>query len=154
MVRTTNCGFRAPNRGQRVKRKGLQMKRMIAISIAALAVFGAVYAFAAGLGGITTNEVGAENTTVSGCDTNGVSVAYTTGWDATDKRYEISSVTVSGVADTCDGDTLRESVTDSTGNQLGTGSLTIPTDASTSHAVSLSTAASAKDTVGVHVVVS
>ncbi len=108
---------------------------------------------AASLGGITSNEVGADNTVVASCDTDGVTTSYATGWDATDKRYEITSVTVGSVNDACDGDTLSVTLTNAAGDQIGAGSMTIPTSAATSHTVALSTAASAKLTEGVHVLI-
>jgi hypothetical protein len=130
------------------------MKKRTGIAVlAALLVFGGVLAMAASLGGITSTKVGADNTALASCDTDGVNTSYTTAWDGTDDRYEISTVTVSGVADACDGQTLSVSLTDSTSNQIGSGSLAIPTSAATSFDVSLSTAASAKDSTGVHVLI-
>ena len=131
------------------------MKRRLVIAIlAGLLVFAGVFAMAASLGGITSNKVGADNTAVASCDTNGVTTSYATGWDATDKRYEITSVTVGGVNDACDGETLSVSLTDSTGAQIGSGSVAIPTSAATSHTVTMSTAPSAQSTTGVHVLIS
>jgi hypothetical protein len=119
--------------------------------VAGVTVFGAVFASAASLGGITSGNVSADNAVVASCDTDGVTTAYTTSWDGTDDRYEVTSVTVSGIANACDGRTLSLSLTDASNNQIGTGSVAIPSDVLvTSVSVSLSTAASAKDTVGVH----
>jgi hypothetical protein len=130
------------------------MKKRTGIAVlAALLVFGGVLAMAASLGGITSTKVGADNTALASCDTDGVSTSYTTAWDGTDDRYEISTVTVAGVADACDGQTLSVSLTDTSGNQIGSGSTAIPTSAATSFGVSLSTAASAKDSTGVHVLI-
>jgi hypothetical protein len=130
------------------------MRKRTGIAVlAALLVFGGVLAMAASLGGITSSKVGADNVAVASCDTDGVSTSYTTAWDATDERYEISTVTVSGVADACDGQTLSVSLTDSTDAQIGSGSVAIPSSAATSFPVSLSTAASAKLTTGVHVLI-
>ncbi len=120
--------------------------------LAALLVFGGVLAMAASLGGITSSRVGADNATVAACDTDGVTTSYSTAWDPTDERYEISSVTVSGVANACDGQTLSVSLTDSTGAQIGSGGGVIPVDAlTTAFTVSLSAAAS--DSAGVHVLI-
>jgi hypothetical protein len=130
------------------------MKKRTGIAVlAALLVFGGVLAMAASLGGITSTKVGADNTALASCDTDGVSTSYSTAWDATDDRYEISTVTVSGVADACDTQTLSVSLTDSTGTQIGSGSLAIPSSVATSFGVSLTTAASAKDSTGVHVLI-
>lgn len=130
------------------------MKRRFVVSVlAGLVVFTAVFAMAASLGGITSGGVGADSTTVAACDSNGVTAAYTVGWDVTDERYEVSAVTVGGVSDTCDGLTLSVSLTDSTGAQIGTGTLTLPTSAATSFGVSLGTPASASATTGIHIAI-
>jgi len=130
------------------------MRKRTGIAVlAALLVFGGVLAMAASLGGITSSKVGADNVAVAACDTDGVSTSYTSAWDATDERYEISSVTVSGVSDVCDGQTLSVSMTDSTGAQIGSGSTAIPSSVATSFSVSLSTAASAQASTGIHVLI-
>ena len=129
-------------------------KRLSLAVLAAFLVFAAVFAMAATLGGVTTSAVGADDAVVAACDANGVTVGYATGWDITDNRFEVTSVTVGGVADACDGQTLSVSLTGSSGAQIGSGSTTIPTSAATSHTVSLSTAPSAELVSGVHVLIS
>ena len=129
-------------------------KRTLLAILAGLVVFAGVFAMAASLGGITSGNVGADNTTVASCDTDGVTSSYATAWDATDKRYEITSTTVGGVNDACDGETLSVSLTDSSGTQIGSGSMTIPTSAATSFSVTMSPAPSAKLTEGIHVLIS
>jgi hypothetical protein len=128
--------------------------RIISGIIVGLIVFGGVFALAATLGGITSNKVAADNVAVASCDTDGVATAYTTAWDATDKRYEVSNVTVSNINNACDGQTLKVTLADSTGASLGEGTLTIPTDAlSTSATVAITGGASAKLTEAVHVLI-
>jgi hypothetical protein len=128
-------------------------KRMILALLGSVAVFGSLYGMAASLGGISSGNVGADSAVVASCDTNGISTAYGTAWSATDKRYAITSVTVSGVADTCDGETLSVSLTDSTGAQIGAGTLAIPVSVATSHTVTMSTPPSAQATTGVNVLI-
>jgi hypothetical protein len=109
---------------------------------------------AATLGGITSNRVGADNVAVGSCDTDGVATAYATAWDATDERYEISSVTVSNVSNTCDGQTVKVTLADAGGTSLGEGSMAIPSDlVATSVTVSVSPNTSAKLTEAVHVLI-
>ena len=128
-------------------------KRVFIAILAGLLVFASVFALAASLGGITSGKVGADNTTVASCDTDGVTTSYTTGWDATNKRYSVNSVTVGGVNDACDGQTLNVALTDSGGTQLGSGTLAIPSSAATSFVVAMSPTPSAKLTEGVHVLI-
>jgi hypothetical protein len=131
------------------------MRRRTLLALAlSLAIFGGVFATANTLNGINSPSVSADNTTVASCDPDGVTTSYGTTWDTTDKRYEIASVTVSGVADTCDGETLSVSLTDSAGVQIGSGSVAIPTSAATSFAINpLTTQPSAKLTEGIHVLI-
>jgi hypothetical protein len=126
-------------------------KRTIVALLTGLAVFSGVYGMAAGLGGVTSSKVSADNIGVTSCDSDGVSTAYTSGWDATDKRYEVSTVTVSGVNDACDGLSVFVTLTDASGAQIGTGTLAMPSSGATSFGVSLVTAASAKLVENVHV---
>jgi hypothetical protein len=129
-------------------------KRTLIAVLAGLLVFSGVFAMAASLGGVTSGKVGADNTVVASCDTDGVTTSYATGWDATNKRYAVNSVTVSGVNDACDGQTLGVSLTDASSTQLGSGTLAIPTSAATAFTVSMSPSPSAKLTEGVHVLIS
>lgn len=121
---------------------------------AALGVFAISFGFAASLGGLSTDGLGADDSVVAACDTDGVSTSYSLSFDDTDGRYEVSAVSVSGIADACDGQTLEVTLANSSGAAIGTGSATIPSDAATSHSISLSTPASAELVVGVHVTIS
>jgi hypothetical protein len=128
-------------------------KRLLITTLVFVTVFTTVFAFAATLG-VTSDGVGAGNAAVASCDTDGVSTAYANDWDATDKRYEVTSVTVSGIADTCDGKLLKVSLADSSNVRLGDGSVTIPTGAGTTATVgSLSTNPAASAVTNVHVVI-
>ncbi len=129
-------------------------RRTIAGILAGLTVFGAVYAMAASLGGITSGSVGADDAVVASCDTDGVTTSYASAWDATDERYEVTSVTVGGINNNCDARTLSVSLTDTSGAQIGSGSVAVPTDPLAFTAtVALSPAASAELTTGVHVAI-
>ena len=128
--------------------------RIISGIIAGTLVFGGVFAMAATLGGITSNTVGADNVAVGTCDSDGVATAYATAWDATDERYEVASVTVSGISNTCDGQTIKVTLADSGGTSLGEGTMAIPSDlVATAVTVSMTPNTSAKLTEAVHVLI-
>lgn len=132
------------------------MKSRIVIGVmSGVAVFGAVFAMAASLGGITAGGLGADNAAVSSCETDGVGTSYTTAYDAADSRYEVTKVTVTGLDNACDGKTMQVSVTDSAGASLASGSVTVPTDVlATSADVTFTANPSAKAVANVHIVVS
>ena len=66
---------------------------------------------------------GADVGVVSSCDTDGVTVAFTNGYDATLGRYQTTAVTVSGIAAACASKALALTLKDGSGASLGTGSV-------------------------------
>jgi hypothetical protein len=130
------------------------MRKLTIKTLAALTAFGAVMAMASTLGGVTPDTLGAEDSPVVACDTNGVATSYPSVWDATDDRYEVDTVTVEGVDDACDGLTVKVTLADNTGNSLSEGTLTIPTSAAVDHAVTLGAGVSSEAVARVHVNIS
>jgi hypothetical protein len=130
------------------------MKKRFFIGACVLAtVFATVFGLAATLS-VSPNGLGAGSSSVGSCDSDGVSTSYANSWDATDKRYEVTSVTVNGIADACDGKSLKAALTDSANVNLGDGSVTVPTGAGTTATVSsLSASPSAAAVNNVHVVI-
>ena len=130
------------------------MKKRATIAVAAfLAVFGTIFGIAASLGPSTSAQSGAATAVVAACDTDGVTVSYTTGYDATDGRYEISSVTVSGISNSCDAKTLSLNLTNTAGTtSYGSTSGAIANDAgATSQSFTVTNGASAEATETVHI---
>ena len=129
-------------------------KRTIVIALAvAGVVFATVFALAATMS-VGSNNLAAGSGGVGACDPDGVSSSYANTWDATDKRYEVTGVTVGGINNNCDAKTVSVSLTDASGAQIGSGTVTVPTDTLAFTAtVTLSTAASAELTEGVHVTI-
>ena len=130
------------------------MRKTLIKALAGVTVFGAVIASAATLGWLTPDKMGAQDAIVAACDTNGVTTSQTSAWDTTDKRYEVTSVTVKGVADTCDGQTLKVTLTDGTGVSLSEGSLAVPASVAVDHAVTFTPAASTAAIDKIHVNIS
>ncbi|MCU1344394.1 MAG: hypothetical protein JWL70_660, partial [Acidimicrobiia bacterium] len=79
------------------------------IAVAGFATLGAVTASAASLGGITTSSLGASEATVTSCDTDGVTTAFTPAFDNTAGvgKYTHGAVTVSGLNVACVGQTIN-----------------------------------------------
>ena len=120
----------------------------LAVAAVAVTAFGA--ASAASLGGLSSAQVGSNDTVVAACDTDGVAIAYTTAYSASASKYQVTSATVSGIAAPCIGQTLQVTVKDAGGVSLGTGSVAVT---GTSHSVTGLTA-SAEALVGASVVIS
>jgi hypothetical protein len=128
------------------------MKRLLIALVAAAIVFASVFAAAASLT-MSADPLGANNASVGVCDSDGVTTSYTNAWDATEGRYEVTSITVKGVSDSCDGKTLKVALTNAAGVDVGSGTITIPTSVAVDHAVPLSANPAAKDVGNVHVVI-
>jgi hypothetical protein len=131
------------------------MKKRLLISALVLGtVFATVFGLAATLG-VGTTSLGAGNSAVGSCDTNGVSTAYANTWDAADQRFEVTSVTVNGIDDNCDGKTLKAALTDSSNVKIGEGTVTVPSVAGTFTATvsSLDTNPAASAVNNIHVVI-
>jgi hypothetical protein len=56
------------------------------------AAFGILVASAASLGGLTSSSPGADQTVVASCDTNGITLACTSAYDAPSNSYKTSAV--------------------------------------------------------------
>ncbi len=75
----------------------------------------AVYAAAATLGGVTARGLGAGKTTVTSCDGDGVTIAYTT------SSGSVTGVTISDIAAGCSGGSLKVVLANSAGTNIGAG---------------------------------
>ncbi|MCP3856579.1 MAG: hypothetical protein GY698_17840 [Actinomycetia bacterium] len=122
---------------------------VVAAAAAAVAMLGAA-AMAATLGGITSDNLGADRSVVASCDTDGVTTAFTVAYDATDARDEVTAVTVGGVDASCAGQTLTVVLADSSDVALDTASVVA---ASGSNVVSTSTPPDAELVANVHIVI-
>ncbi|MEJ1231173.1 MAG: hypothetical protein WDM88_11860 [Galbitalea sp.] len=72
----------------------MSIKKKTIIIAAGIAVFAAVSASAATLGGVKTDDLGANSNAVAGQLTGGVNVSFTTTYDATLGGYKITGVTL------------------------------------------------------------
>lgn len=125
-------------------------RKRIALAVAlGFGSFG-VFASAASLGGLTSSRVGSENAVVASCDSDGVTITYTTAYDAADSRYEVTTATVAGVAAGCAGQTLSVTLKDGTGASIGAGTMTAVSGA---NAVAIAPNSSAQALVGASVII-
>lgn len=97
------------------------MSKQLVLALAAgTTAFAGVVGSAATLGGVTSDDLGADTALVASCDTDGVDIAYTTEIDATSGDYEVTDVEVSGIDDGCAGQAISVSLLNDAGNsELG-----------------------------------
>ena len=102
-------------------------KKRLGVAIFGISLFGVATASAATLGGLTSRNVGANDSVVAACDTDGVTVAYTVAYSATsgNGRYTVSGVTVSGINTACVTQTLSITLRGAAGVALGAGTVTV-----------------------------
>jgi len=73
------------------------MKRYVLAALVACFTLTGFVAVAAALGGITADDLGADNAAVGSCDTDGVTTSYTVAYDATDARDEMTATDVGAI---------------------------------------------------------
>ena len=131
-------------------------KKLVFASLFGLTLFGTAMGSAASLGGISADGLGADDTIVASCDTDGVTTSYTTAYSASGTAgYKVATVTVSGLNNACDGDAIEVRLTGASNASLETINKTVETDAgSTSTTLNFTTSTLAESVTGVHVVVS
>lgn len=76
-------------------------RALVASAFSVAVAGGIIAASAATLGGITTTNLGAENTVVAACDLNGVNIAYNHAYSATGQAYRVVSAVISGISPAC-----------------------------------------------------
>lgn len=91
------------------------MKRTLIALTAGLAVTGGVLASAASLGGVDSASLGSSATVVASCDTDGVTIDYSSAYDSASGTYLVDAVTVDGIADACKGESIEVSLKDRDG---------------------------------------
>jgi hypothetical protein len=140
----------SPEAEPRRRRRGILFALLIG-----LAAFGLVGAAAATLGGLGGQKLGADDTVVASCDTDGVNLAYTNTYDSTSGNYKVTAVTISGINTACNTETMSVTLRDGTGASIGTGSAVVNVSAAPfSQTVAIAPTASAKAVVGAAVVIS
>jgi len=127
------------------------MKRLLIALVMGLVVFGGTFAFAASLGSITTGTVGDSTTVIASCDTDGVTATFgTPSWDATNKRYGVATLNVTGINTACNTLAIKVTLKDSSGASLGEAAGTVAAGAA---ALTFSPSVSASAVTGMDVVI-
>lgn len=87
----------------------MKLARRIVVACCGTALFGVMVA-SASLMPVSSARVGAGDSPVAACDTDGVSAAYTNAFNPTVGDYETTAITVSGIAPSCVGRSGRLTV--------------------------------------------
>lgn len=132
----------------------MRAKKIVFGLLFGLTLFGTAMGSAASLGGVTSNGLGADDTIVASCDTDGVTTSYATAYNTTSTAgYKVASVTVGGLNDACDGKTIEVRLTGGSDASLENISKTIETGAGTSTTLNFANSTLAESVTGVHIVI-
>jgi hypothetical protein len=102
------------------------MRRVAIAALAALLVGGGVIvASAASLGGVRSDQFGADAAVVAACDSDGVDVEYTNTYDADAQEYIVEAVLVKDVALGCTNLELKLTLIDAADVSLWIGTATV-----------------------------
>jgi hypothetical protein len=126
------------------------MNKKLALGIAAgVSAFAAVTASASSLGGINTEQLGTSADVVASCDTDGVTVEYTTAFS--NGAYRVTAVDLSDIDEACEGQNLTVTLFDGPNASLAEKSGAV---GGATQTLTLGTPVDAEDVNGVAVVIS
>ena len=126
----------------------------IALMVGAI-TFSIVYGVAASLS-VSGNTLGSGTSSVTACDSNGVATSYATAYDSAVAGYEVTTVSITGIATPgCDGKSMKVTLVGSGDSSLGEQTVTLATPAADPTTLNFSSAnVLASDVVKVAVVIS
>ena len=106
------------------------LNRRLAIALMVGAItFSIVYGVAASLS-VSGNTLGSGTSTVTSCDTNGISTSYASAYDSAVAGYEVTTVSITGVATPgCDGKSMKVTLVGAADASLGEQTVTLATPA-------------------------
>ena len=128
------------------------MKRALILAISGVLTFGTVYGFAASLN-LTTESLGAANTTVAACQAGALTATYTSSYSSTVPGYAVGTVTVTGLASTCYSKAYKITLSGSGNTSLGEATGTTPSTGTT-FAATFTPSINAASITGIGVVIS
>ncbi|MGZ4806761.1 MAG: hypothetical protein ACXV5U_10280 [Ilumatobacteraceae bacterium] len=134
-------------------RKVMKRKKVFVAVMGGVLSMGLVGASAATLGTLSGAGLGADDQVVAGCDTDGITVGYTTAYSAAAQTYQVTAVNFTAVNAACNGKAASVSLRNGTTN-LGTTNVASITVAASAFSVTLGSAVTASSVNGLSLVIS
>lgn len=128
------------------------MKRILIALVAGLLTFSGVYGLAASLN-LTTDSLGAAETTVAACQAGALNATYVSTYAASLPGYTVGTVTVTGLAATCYSKPYKITLSAAAGASLGEATGTTPASG-TSFSATFAPAVNAASVISISVVIS
>lgn len=134
----------------------MRSRRTVLALLGGLLAFALIAGAAASLGGITSGDLGADAALVASCDTDGVTTSYTSTYSAAATAgYKVGNVTVGGISDACDGQSMTVTLTGAAAAELGAVTQAVPVAVAFTNVLDFSSeAVLSEDVTGIHVVIS
>ncbi|MFP5361133.1 MAG: hypothetical protein ACLGI5_00210 [Thermoleophilia bacterium] len=134
----------------------MRSRRTVLALLGGLLAFALIAGAAASLGGITSGDLGADAALVASCDTDGVTTSYTSTYSAAATAgYKVGNVTVGGISDACDGQSMTVTLTGAADAELGAVTQAVPVAVAFTNVLDFSSeAVLSEDVTGIHVVIS
>jgi hypothetical protein len=129
------------------------MNKKVMAACGGLAAFGVLTAAAASLGGLSSSSLGADQTVVASCDSDGMVLSYTNTYSATPGTYTVSAVVATGVASTCSAKNFNLTLSGTGGTSLGAYSGTVSLVGTTLTITTTSTVVAASSVVSAALVI-
>ena len=133
----------------------MRSRRTILVILGGVLSFAIVVGMAASLGGLTSSGLGADDSVVASCDTNGVTSSYSSVYNTTTSAgFKVNDVTIGAIDDACDGDSMTITLTGAAGASLGQVTQVVPTGAAFTNVVNfVSQNVLTEAVTGIHVVI-
>ena len=131
----------------------MKKNKVIIALLGGVLSMGVVGASAATLGGLTGSGLGADDQIVAACDTDGITVAYTTAYSAASQVYQVTAVNFTAVNAACNGKAASVSLRNGTTN-LGTTTVASITVTASAFSVTLGSPVTASSVNGLSLVIS
>ena len=113
---------------------------------------GIIVASAATLGGLTADNLGADNTLLDSCNDGGLSIAYGNTYDPTGQRFVVANAVISSIDPGCVGQVMNVQLTGTDGTALSASTPLTLTNA-VSQTVTFSTPAASEAVEGAAIVI-
>ena len=128
------------------------MNRVLAAILVGVLTFGGVFGLAASLN-LTSDSLGAAQTSVAACQAGALTATYTTSYAAGTPGYTVGTVTVTGLAATCYSKPFKVTLSGAGNVSLGEATGTTP-GSGTSFSATFAPAVNAASVTGIAVVIS
>ena len=131
----------------------MKRKKVFVAVMGGVLSMGLVGASAATLGTLSGAGLGADDQVVAACDTDGITVGYTTAYSAVAQTYQVTAVNFTGVNAACNAKAASVSLRNGATN-LGTTNVASITVAANAFSVTLGAAVTASSVNGLSLVIS